>query len=98
MIVSTRLFFSHCDSTLSSRLFVAVTAASRHCQAAHEPATCVSTYGYGTFPFVARSRKSGTSFAAPALLLKGGCTSKTVTDIALLESDCLTSGPERGTQ
>ena len=73
-------------SALSSRLLVAVTAASSTCQAANEPAACVSTYGYGTLALVARSRKSGTSFAAPGLFMNGGCSSKTVEDSASLPS------------
>src|SRR5438132_895911 len=43
-IVWTWFLRSHWASTLSSRLLVAITAASSICQAAYEPAACVSTF------------------------------------------------------
>src|SRR4030095_10023653 len=96
MIVGTRLARIHCPSALSSMLFVAVTAASSTCQAANEPATCVSTYGYGTLALVARARKSGTSLAAPGLFRNGGCSSNTVEDSARLPSGATAIGPGAG--
>jgi hypothetical protein len=42
-MVSTRFVLSHCASTLSSRLLLAVTEASSSCQAVYDAAACVST-------------------------------------------------------
>src|SRR5712691_3531199 len=96
MIVSTRFFRSHWPIALSSRLLVAVTAASSTCHAAHDPDTSLSTYGYVTLALVARSRNSGIILAAPGLFVNGGCSSKTVTDSAFLPAGATASGPGAG--
>src|SRR5690349_18709024 len=95
-MVSTRFFLSQSISTLSSRLLVAVTAASNSCQAVHDAAACVSTLVYGRLALAARSLKALTNAAAPGLLMNGACSSNIVAASAFFASADVTIGPGAG--
>src|SRR6187401_2148047 len=95
-MVSTRFFLSQSIRTLSSRLLVAVTAASSSCHAVHDAAACVSTLVYGRPALAARSLNALTKPAAPGALMTGACSSNIVAASAFLVSGDVAIGPGAG--
>src|SRR5712692_772199 len=96
MMVSTWFLFSHCAIALSSRLLAPLTAASSVCQVAYDAAACSSTEVSGSAALAALSWYRRMYSAATGLPVKGGCSSKVVTDNALRATGDFAIGPGAG--
>src|SRR3954469_6465922 len=95
-MVFTLFLCNQAAMALSSKLPAPRTPASRICQAVYEAAACTSTLVSGRLALAARSLNVFTKSAATALLVKGACSSKMVSESALLPSADLLIGPGAG--